>query len=623
MGALFCLCRPQIERKGGESEKNYDSMGDTRKRPRAEDSKDDEKTKRPVSEKAQFDRLETISKKPQFERLDTAGAMEMLPTKAEDIKIKLLPLEEKIFNTIKDMLVELKSDTEVRVAGGWVRDKCLGKESDDIDFSVDKMNGEQFAKAMQEYIEKKTGEKARGVGVIQKNPEKSKHLETCTFTIFGINVDVNNLRTEVYPEGSRIPVCKIGTAEQDSLRRDFTCNALFYNINTGKVEDFTGKGLTDLKNGILRTPLDPAKTFKDDPLRILRAVRFAARFSFILDSDIRKAAKIPAIRVQLEQKVSRERFGIELNKVVGGVGNPAEAFQYLIDFNLEDVVFQEPPKGLLLEDPEVKYRQLNPQKLLRSSGIKTMENMHKFLKGSPKATRTVALYAAFLSPYHGYAVKVKKRLVPAVQWILRESIKTADGAVAAVAARILNAAIHFYHLVSLHSKGIEKPEELKILRRRTGSTLLEVKDDYKTALGLCRAIRKAGVDLNIEEKKGESKVTVMMEVEGKMLMDIEMDVYEKWLENSSKLNECWKWKPLVGSKDLMSLLDIRGPAIGEMTRRLVVWRLQNPEAKKEEAEKFLLASVKEDPPKMPPKTNKSSSKKSKKKGKKDKKKRKK
>ena len=91
----------------------------------------------------------------------------------------------------------------------------------------------------------------------------------------GVSIDLVNLRSEEYGEDSRVPEIKIGTPEQDALRRDLTINSLFYNINTKQVEDFTKMGLADLNKGTARTPLEPLKTFMDDPLRVLRTVRFA------------------------------------------------------------------------------------------------------------------------------------------------------------------------------------------------------------------------------------------------------------------------------------------------------------------------------------------------------------
>ena len=83
------------------------------------------------------------------------------------------------------------------------------------------------------------------------------------------------------------------------MRRDLTFNSLFYNINEAKVEDFTGKGMDDLREGICRTPIEPIQTFLDDPLRILRTIRFANRFEFDVVPELVAAAKLPEVKVSL------------------------------------------------------------------------------------------------------------------------------------------------------------------------------------------------------------------------------------------------------------------------------------------------------------------------------------
>jgi tRNA nucleotidyltransferase (CCA-adding enzyme) len=105
---------------------------------------------------------------------------------------------------------------------------------------------------------------------------------------------------------------QFGTPFQDALRRDLTINALFYNINEQRVEDFTGKGLEDLKEGIIRTPLEPRTTFIDDPLRVMRAIRFGTRFGYRFDADLVRAAQLADVKDALMSKVSRERIGQEL-----------------------------------------------------------------------------------------------------------------------------------------------------------------------------------------------------------------------------------------------------------------------------------------------------------------------
>lgn len=106
-----------------------------------------------------------------------------------------------------------------------------------------------------------------------------------TATYGKIELDFVNLRTEAYSEDSRVPQMSVGTPSEDAFRRDLTINALFYNIHTQLVEDFTGQGLADLRRAIVRTPLPPMVTLQDDPLRALRVLRFACRFGFTIAEE--------------------------------------------------------------------------------------------------------------------------------------------------------------------------------------------------------------------------------------------------------------------------------------------------------------------------------------------------
>ncbi|KAL0020486.1 hypothetical protein WJX77_009582 [Trebouxia sp. C0004] len=163
-------------------------------------------------------------------------------------EVQLKKSEQDLFDILRATAKQAGLKTTLRCAGGWVRDKLLGKDSVDIDVALDDLLGTQFAEHLSTYLQSQ-GQKAGRIAVVQANPEKSKHLETAKVTI-------NEL--------------------EDAFRRDFTFNSMFYNINTTEVEDFTGKGKQDLAAGIVRTPLQPKETFLDDPLRVLRAVRFAA-----------------------------------------------------------------------------------------------------------------------------------------------------------------------------------------------------------------------------------------------------------------------------------------------------------------------------------------------------------
>lgn len=231
---------------------------------------------------------------------------------------------------------------ELRITGGWVRDKLLGKESNDLDIAINLLSGEDFASKLLEFSERKgidLGKNATSLHTIKKNPEKSKHLETCTTSLFGLDIDFVNLRNEQYTEDSRVPIIECGTAEEDALRRDATLNALFYNLNQSKIEDFTGKGLADLESGILRTPLQPLQTFLDDPLRVLRLMRFACRFNFTIESEALQAMKDERIRTALVHKISRERVGVETEKILTS-DNVPYGLRLINHVGLTDIVFR-------------------------------------------------------------------------------------------------------------------------------------------------------------------------------------------------------------------------------------------------------------------------------------------
>lgn len=217
--------------------------------------------------------------------------------------------EKNLFAFLNEFVEQECPGTVLRVAGGWVRDHLLGLQSNDIDITVSNMSGEALARKLAAYMDK-TGFAHRGITVVKSNPEQSKHLATAMLNVFGFDIDFANLRKETYAD-SRIPTTEPGTPKEDAQRRDLTINSLFYNIHTQNVEDYIG-GLRDLEQKIARTPIDPVKTFMDDPLRILRIIRFATRFSLSVSDDIYQAAIKPEVQSALDTKVSRERVWKEM-----------------------------------------------------------------------------------------------------------------------------------------------------------------------------------------------------------------------------------------------------------------------------------------------------------------------
>jgi len=270
------------------------------------------------------------------------------------MKINLTQNENKIFDTLRKVCNYIeekgKEKPTLRIAGGWVRDKLLGLESNDIDVAVDNMMGYDFAVLVREYMLNNKLEVSH-MARVAANPEKNKNMETATGKVLGQSLDFVNLRSDTptvfdssEPNGYTV---NYGTPVVDAFRRDITINALFYNIQTQEVEDFTKMGLDDLRNKIIRTPLPPHETFNDDPLRTLRVIRFASHFGYEIEKSVLEAIKDKDIQEMLSTHTSRSRIGEELNKMLNG-NDPLRACEYLYDLNLYKIVFARPPENTVV-----------------------------------------------------------------------------------------------------------------------------------------------------------------------------------------------------------------------------------------------------------------------------------
>lgn len=283
---------------------------------------------------------------------------QLIPFLMLPIKLKLDAAEESVRSVLlgaaRDFSARNGKAVCLRFTGGWVRDKILQKTSHDIDVAIDTATGEEFASSVHEYLKNTGALPSSSVHTIARNPDKSKHLETATMKIGPLDVDFVNLRSEDYIGDSRVPVMKFGTPQEDALRRDATLNALFYNLADDKVEDFTGKGIEDLRHGILRTPLDPSVTFRDDPLRILRLLRFVAQYDFTLASDAAAAISDPMIGCQIARKVSRERVGTELAKLVAAP-YALKGLSEMVNLDVLRYVFSMPPGYTCNSKPDTEW----------------------------------------------------------------------------------------------------------------------------------------------------------------------------------------------------------------------------------------------------------------------------
>jgi putative nucleotidyltransferase with HDIG domain len=208
-------------------------------------------------------------------------------------------LKHPVFKVVSNFIKE--NNLEAYVVGGFVRDLLLEKPSKDIDIVV-VGDGTLVAQEVAKIL------KVKNVSIF-------KNYGTAHFKYKDLDVEFVGARKESYEFNSRKPFTEIGTLRDDQFRRDFTINALALALseeNYGNLVD-PFNGLADLRNGIIRTPLEPDVTFSDDPLRMLRAIRFATRLNFKIETKSLEAIKNQSERLEI---ISRERISDELNKII-------------------------------------------------------------------------------------------------------------------------------------------------------------------------------------------------------------------------------------------------------------------------------------------------------------------
>jgi len=218
-----------------------------------------------------------------------------------------------------------KQNLEAYVIGGYVRDLLLGRPSKDIDIVVIG-NGLNLAKACAEKL------RVKKVSLFE-------NFGTAQFVYKDLDVEFVGARKESYRRESRKPIVEDGTLKDDQDRRDFTINALAISLhkdNFGELID-PFNGVEDLENEIIRTPLEPSKTYSDDPLRMMRALRFASQLDFKIEKKSLESIRENAGRLDI---ISKERIMDELNKIILSP-TPSRGFNLLFSTRLLHQFFPE------------------------------------------------------------------------------------------------------------------------------------------------------------------------------------------------------------------------------------------------------------------------------------------
>ena len=237
-------------------------------------------------------------------------------------------LDQEIFHQISAAADKL--GVECYVVGGYVRDIFLERPSNDIDVVV-VGSGIEVAKELKNIL----GGKAH-LSVF-----KNFGTAQVKFRQKGVEYEVEfvGARKESYSHDSRKPIVEDGTLEDDQNRRDFTINAMAICLNKGRFGELVDpfNGLADLEDGIIATPLEPGITFSDDPLRMMRCIRFATQLNFVIEDETFEALEHMADRIKI---VSGERIKDELNKIILAP-HPSIGFEYLQRSGLLNIILPE------------------------------------------------------------------------------------------------------------------------------------------------------------------------------------------------------------------------------------------------------------------------------------------
>lgn len=454
---------------------------------------------------------------------------EILFKKADE---KVIAVTKKLERWLKNSMFEDK----VYYVGGCVRDLILGKPVKDIDIVVEMKNGGIM---LANWLAVKDGS-----WVLDKNPVIFDTYGTAKFEFrkdpdcAGIELECVQTRKEQYHKESRNPDTVFGTIQEDAKRRDLTINAMYYNVTKGEICDFNGTGFNDLAHNIIRTPCDPDITFSDDPLRILRVIRFAARLGWGINKDTWFGMVKNAHRIDI---ISQERITDEVSKIICA-DHPSEGVRRLLNCGILHRIMPD------IYDMQFSYESKNPM-------VTTFDHTMKVLDTMVDAGVEHRLAALFHDV--GKAMAEADRTVSPNQF--SADIAMADLRKMKYSNEVVNAvacAIRHHEWFSTYTDGFLPPDKkIRKLMNSCGNNLA-VTLDLMNANNQCRTYNK--------------KKTQVLQV-------------MRRIEELDELETMTNVKLPVDGNEIMKELGIKGgPQIGVILNEIREEYFENPEITKEE-----------------------------------------
>ena len=445
-------------------------------------------------------------------------------------------LDKDIFHQISTVADGL--GVECYVVGGYVRDIFLERPSADIDVVV-VGSGIEVAKGLKQLLGKRAHLSVfKNFGTAQvKIRERQRGDGPGDEAVSEIEVEFVGARKESYSHDSRKPVVENGTLEDDQNRRDFTINAMAICLNQSRFGELVDpfNGLADLEDGMIATPLDPAITFSDDPLRMMRCIRFATQLNFQIEDETFEALQHMADRIKI---VSGERIEVELNKIMMAP-HPSIGFEYLQRSGLLQIILPELSALDIVEKKEGRAHKNNFYHTLE-----VLENVVKAQDGlasqpSPFNSRLYLRWGALL---HDIGKTRSKRWEPGTGWTFHNHNIIGAKMVPGIFRRLklpMGAEMKYVQkLVDLHMR----PQVIA--------------DSEVTDSAVRRLLNDAGDDIDDLMMLCEADITSKNEVKKKMFLENFRMVREKLADLKEK-DYKRLLQPVIDGNEIMELFHLK------------------------------------------------------------------
>jgi len=431
-------------------------------------------------------------------------------------------LDKEIFHQISAVADGL--GVECYVVGGYVRDIFLERPSNDIDVVV-VGSGIEVASA----LKKQLGKKAH-LSVF-------RNFGTAQVKFHDMEVEFVGARKESYSHDSRKPIVEDGTLEDDQNRRDFTINAMAICLNKSRFGELVDpfNGIADLEDRIIATPLDPEVTFSDDPLRMMRCIRFATQLNFQIEDETFAALERMADRIRI---VSGERIEVELNKIIMAP-HPSIGFEYLQRCGLLNIILPELAALDIVEKRDGKAHKNNFYHTLEvlENVVKAQSNHTSHL--SPLTSHLYLRWGALL---HDIGKTRSKRWEPGIGWTFHNHNIIGAKMVAGIFRRLKLP-------MGAEMKYVEKMVDLHMRPQ-------VIADSEVTDSAVRRLLNDAGDDIDDLMTLCEADITSKNEVRKKMFLENFRMVREKLADLQEK-DYKRLLQPVIDGNEIMEMFHLQ------------------------------------------------------------------